>query len=573
MIAAFGPRAQWYACGLPPHVEAIIADPEEIGAAYVEAVRRRSSGRSFYGMVLFDDPKTAGIASIAPNLIAQQPGDDERRAVLNAVGAGAVTINGKPASELFAFDPKLRFITTEFFTLCDGVLVRSFTEQARLSTFMSHTRPFERVLVEPEVPTVERRLPERPGCVLWAPERRAIAVTAQAFGLAEFLGDLTIVTGDAQPAEHVPGTHLQFGDPRVAEALATASCIVTADSADPGAAVAFARKGYGVVAPLSAGAHEFIRDGLTYDIGALRTLYVSVAIALGQPASVRETPSAIPPAPSRQTLPAGIEPPLVSVVIPTFNRREELRACLESLAKQTYPNVEAVVVNDGGVDVSDVAARFPFVRLHTFEQNAGMMKALDAGIKIARGTYLQCQADDDVLYPDHVERLVAVMLRSGAPVAHANGLIRHLERKPDGTLLTIGYNASIFNDTATPTEGMISTPIAGHALLWSTKLLAEMGAWREDSILCDQEIQLRALQRTTFAYVDHVTLEWIVRGGENFSAKARPGAEMRRIYEELHPAPDRPLLLERRKATLQNVESRPPGFVFPVTISLVDRPT
>jgi len=46
----------------------------------------------------------------------------------------------------------------------------------------------------------------------------------------------------------------------------------------------------------------------------------------------------------------GIEPPMVSVVIPTRNRREVLEKCLKALAVQTYPNYEVIVVDDGSSD-------------------------------------------------------------------------------------------------------------------------------------------------------------------------------------------------------------------------------
>ncbi|MGZ9148858.1 MAG: glycosyltransferase family 2 protein, partial [Candidatus Deferrimicrobiaceae bacterium] len=46
--------------------------------------------------------------------------------------------------------------------------------------------------------------------------------------------------------------------------------------------------------------------------------------------------------------------PLVSVIVPTYNRPEMLADCLRSILHQTYPNVEIIVVNDGGVDVKKI---------------------------------------------------------------------------------------------------------------------------------------------------------------------------------------------------------------------------
>lgn len=78
---------------------------------------------------------------------------------------------------------------------------------------------------------------------------------------------------------------------------------------------------------------------------------------------------------------------------------------------------------------------------------------------------------------------------------------------------------------------------------------------------------MRVGQRYTVAYIDQITAEWRIHG-DNFSGKADSGAEQRRIYEELHPAPDRPLLTALRNAVLESIAARPPGYVFPPTIHL-----
>jgi hypothetical protein len=72
-----------------------------------------------------------------------------------------------------------------------------------------------------------------------------------------------------------------------------------------------------------------------------------------------------------------------------------------------------------------------------------------------------------------------------------------------------------------------------------------------------------------FAYADALTNEWRIRGGkENFSARTDGGAELRKLYEELHPVPDRPLVEQRRRASLEAMAARPKGFVFEPTVRL-----
>src|SRR5262245_37865158 len=60
-----------------------------------------------------------------------------------------------------------------------------------------------------------------------------------------------------------------------------------------------------------------------------------------------------------KALPLLAERPLVSVVMPTFNRPQMLRDALASVSRQTYGNWEAIVVNDGGCDISSVLDAMP----------------------------------------------------------------------------------------------------------------------------------------------------------------------------------------------------------------------
>jgi len=72
---------------------------------------------------------------------------------------------------------------------------------------------------------------------------------------------------------------------------------------------------------------------------------------------------------------------LVSVIVPTFARPALLHRALVSILEQTYPHYEAVVVNDGGVDIRGVVEQFGFARLVEHEENQGLPAARNTGIK------------------------------------------------------------------------------------------------------------------------------------------------------------------------------------------------
>lgn len=103
--------------------------------------------------------------------------------------------------------------------------------------------------------------------------------------------------------------------------------------------------------------------------------------------------------------------PSVSVIIPTFNRRESLLRTLESLERQTYPvdRFEVIVVDDGGADGTEAVAQrgFPFSLQYVRQENQGAATARNRGALQSSGEFLIFVDDDIRLQPHTVERLAA----------------------------------------------------------------------------------------------------------------------------------------------------------------------
>lgn len=111
---------------------------------------------------------------------------------------------------------------------------------------------------------------------------------------------------------------------------------------------------------------------------------------------------------------------LVSVVVATYKREAELKNALESLAKQTYPNMEIVLVDDNGNDewnskVSETVEvfrnRYPKIKLECIVNNSnqGSSKTRNIGIHSANGDYIAFLDDDDIYLPDKIRKQVEFM--------------------------------------------------------------------------------------------------------------------------------------------------------------------
>lgn len=99
--------------------------------------------------------------------------------------------------------------------------------------------------------------------------------------------------------------------------------------------------------------------------------------------------------------------PQVSLLIPTYNRRQYLPIALASAVDQNYSNLEIIVIRDGGEDVSDVVNSFEDERIIFInrEENRGIPFTLNEGLRRAGGKYICYLGDDDLLYPNHVSTL------------------------------------------------------------------------------------------------------------------------------------------------------------------------
>lgn len=102
--------------------------------------------------------------------------------------------------------------------------------------------------------------------------------------------------------------------------------------------------------------------------------------------------------------------PLVSVVIPVYNCAEYIGECIDSVAEQTYDNIEIIIVNDGSKDESEKIIKDKKKRYYNIlyykQRNKGVSAARNLGINKARGEYITFVDGDDLVGKYLVERLV-----------------------------------------------------------------------------------------------------------------------------------------------------------------------
>ncbi len=114
--------------------------------------------------------------------------------------------------------------------------------------------------------------------------------------------------------------------------------------------------------------------------------------------------------------------PLISIIVPVYNTEKYLGACIESIRKQTYTNLEILLVDDASTDGSgDICRAYQKldsrIRFISKPQNEGVSEARNTGIREAEGAFLNFFDSDDLMAPEMLEKLYRAMEKNNADMA------------------------------------------------------------------------------------------------------------------------------------------------------------
>ena len=103
---------------------------------------------------------------------------------------------------------------------------------------------------------------------------------------------------------------------------------------------------------------------------------------------------------------------LVSICIPTYNRKDYLKETLDSISAQTYKDYEIVIVDDGSTDgTGEMIRQIDLPVKYYWQENAGDAAARNKLIELTQGRYITFIDSDDLLMPDALKRMMEVISR------------------------------------------------------------------------------------------------------------------------------------------------------------------
>jgi glycosyltransferase involved in cell wall biosynthesis len=239
--------------------------------------------------------------------------------------------------------------------------------------------------------------------------------------------------------------------------------------------------------------------------------------------------------------------PLVSVLLPTYNRRRYLRQALASVVQQTYRNLEIFVIRDGGEDVSDVVGAFddPRVIFLNRGENRGKPYSLNEALGRARGEYVAYLDDDDMYYRHHVQVLVdALEGQTDCQVAYSDLYKAYCNVKPDGVREILSKHVEISRDFDRFMM-LYFNHVLHVSLMHRRDLVDRTGLYNEKlNVLIDWDMTRRLSFFSDFVHVPTITGEFYGPIGEcdRISVQRRkdPGEYLRNVLAIRTTHPPKP---------------------------------
>lgn len=223
--------------------------------------------------------------------------------------------------------------------------------------------------------------------------------------------------------------------------------------------------------------------------------------------------------------------PVVSVVIPAFNAAPFLKEAVESVLAQSYTPVEILVVDDGSTDATpEIARSFGEVVRLISQQNQGVAAARNHGLRESSGTYVCFVDADDWLYPEDLERKVALMEADPElALVHALVEVTGPDLKPTGEVLR-GEDGYVLDRLLE----LIPPAIPGvTATLIRRSVLDEIGGFDESlGTSADYDLWLRIAEGRRVGRVDYPTVKYRKHEASMFANVEAQLTDMGRIFRK-----------------------------------------
>ena len=243
--------------------------------------------------------------------------------------------------------------------------------------------------------------------------------------------------------------------------------------------------------------------------------------------------------------------PLVSVIIPVYNRGALIEKTVQSVLNQTLPasELEIIIVDDGSTDESFAILQRLYqnhAQIQLFQiPNGGVAGARNFGLQRARGEFIAFLDHDDLWLPQKLESQLEAARRSDAGVVHCDWRAVDQNGEPMPALLQIsqqswwrGASGHVYPWVWMPHPAQfLRNPIISMSVpLVRTQLLRDSGGFDANVVPSDDwDLWIRLSQITTWAFVPQVTVHYVCHENQQHNASDAAYRSWLRLCRK-HPA-------------------------------------
>jgi glycosyltransferase involved in cell wall biosynthesis len=225
---------------------------------------------------------------------------------------------------------------------------------------------------------------------------------------------------------------------------------------------------------------------------------------------------------------------LVSAIIPTYNRAKLVSDAIQSVLRQSYTNVEIIVVDDGSSDnTCEILHKFGDAITVLRQRNAGPAAARNYGIAAAQGEFVAFLDSDDVWLPTKLERQVSLLNHFGesVPCCLTNIMMHWNDRKSSAFDIS-WLNPSCEEGLWTNADEILATRFVlfNQGIMIRRKVMDRVGGFDEKlRLLEDRELSLRLSLVGPWAFIDEPLVAWRETQGSCYQKACAEGLDEKHL--------------------------------------------
>ena len=175
--------------------------------------------------------------------------------------------------------------------------------------------------------------------------------------------------------------------------------------------------------------------------------------------------------------------PLVSVILPFYNRISTTINAIKSVLNQTYKNIELLLINDGSTipidEIKKIIKNDKRIKLLEINKNSGVSSARNLGIKNSHGEYIAFLDSDDIFLPDKIKTQINLMMLSNGNISYTS---YNNNNKHDYNTIYANKEGYINDDL------ILNNPIAISTIMIKKEFIQQKNIWFDESNMYSEDI-------------------------------------------------------------------------------------